>query len=330
MERYGPSLSRLALSDGDKAQLGAPLRHEADPAGKVLVAFQTHVFGRQVKRAFLAIHRALPPHFEAVVLVHLPPGEPEPPLLATVPHLVVRTPEIRNPEYAGKSGLNQPDWAIWNGGHTDLPMLYLARAKPGYAYYWGIEYDVRYTGSWRQFFDRYDDSDADFLGAGIRTVLDSPKWSWWHTLVVPEGIAPPAGSELLCSFMPVYRVSARLVQALDRAYCTGWSGHSEVTWPTLAHRLGMAIIDLGGQGAYVRPQDRGQVYVSNVDHWALSPGTYVYKPVKHVCWQRDMLWHPVKPIGPTLHEDYGRLCGKLRTARRKSARAFASLVSIGA
>ena len=296
---------------------GAAPRPEPDGAhGKVLVAFQTHVFGWQVKRVFEAISRALPRHFEAVVLVHLPPGAPEPPLLATVPHLVVRTPEIRVAEYARKSGLNQPGWAIWDGGHTDLPMMCLARAKPGYAYYWGIEYDVRYTGSWRNFFKRYDDSDADFVGASIRDFPSHPKWAWWDTLVVPDGVRPPAGSELLCSFMPVYRVSARLIHAVDQAYRAGWSGHSEVVWPTLARRLDMPIIDLGGQGAHVRPQDRGQVYKCNVHAWGLGPGTYVYKPLKHVCWQRDMLWHPVKPIGPTLQEDYARLRGKLRTVAK--------------
>ena len=84
----------------------------------------------------------------------------------------------------------------------------------------------------------------------------------------------------------------------------------------------MPIIDLGGQGPYVRPQDRGQVYVCNVHAWGLGPGTFVYKPVKHVCWQRDMLWHPVKPLGPPLQEDYARLRGKLRTVAKKGARAL--------
>lgn len=301
-------------------------RPEAAHAGKVLVVFQTHVFGWQVKRAFLAISRTLPSRFEATVLIHLPPGAPVPPLLATVPHLVVRTPDIRIAEYALKSGLSQPDWAIWAGGHTDLPLLRLAHLRPGYAHYWGIEYDVRYTGSWRRFFSRYDDNDADFIGANIRDAVSDPKWFWWHTLIVPQGVPPPAGPKLLCSFMPVYRVSARLVQALDQAYRTGWSGHCEITWPTLALHLGMRIADLGGQGAYVRPQDRGQVYTSNVKEYRFSPGTFVFKPLKHVCWQRNMLWHPVKPIGPTLQEDYERFRRKLKAVARKGARAFAGRV----
>lgn len=302
----------------------APLRPEPVLASKnVLVVFQTHVFGWQVRRAFLAISRSLPSHFEAIVLAHLPPGAPVPPLLETVPHMVVRTPEIRNPAYAGKSGLNQPNWAIWNGGHTDLPLLRLAEARPGYAHYWGIEYDVRYTGSWRTFFSRYDDSDADFLGANIRDAVHDPKWHWWDTLVVPDGVPPPTGPALLCSFMPVYRVSSRLVHALDRAYRTGWSGHSEVTWPTLARRFGMTVADLGGQGAHVRLQDRGHVYTNNTNDWLLSPGTYVFKPLKHVCWRRNMLWHPVKPLSATLQEDYGLLRKNLDRATRKIARVFA-------
>lgn len=307
--------------------IDASRRPEPDSASKVLVVVQTHVFGRQVKRAFMAISRSLPSGFEAIVLVHLSPNVPVPPLLETVPHLVVRTPDIRVAEYTVKSGLDRLGWAIWNGGHTDLPLLRLAHAKPGYAYYWGIEYDVRYTGSWRMFFQRYDDSDADFLGANIRDAVNDPKWHWWDTLVVPPGVPPPAGPALLCSFMPVYRVSSRLVQAVDHAYRTGWSGHSEVTWPTLARHFGMTIADLGGEGAYVRPQDRGHVYTNNTDNYLLSPGTYVFKPVKHVCWQRNMLWHPVKPVGPTLQEDYERFRNKLRGAVRRGATAFAGQAS---
>ncbi|MBC7800448.1 MAG: hypothetical protein H7Z10_07490 [Gemmatimonadaceae bacterium] len=297
----------------------------AGVVAKVLVAFQTHVFDWQMQRVFGALTRSLPPGFEAVVLVHLAPGAPVPTRLAGVPHLVARTPDIRVAAYGDKSGLGRPDWSFYEG-QTDLLLLHLTRAWPGYAHYWTVEYDVRFTGRWRDFFCRFSDSDADLLAANIWSAADHPAHHYLNTLRVPEGIAAPRPDDLMSCFLPVFRASARLVDAVDRAYRSGWSGHSEVTWPTIARHENLSIEDLGGTGPYVRAPNRGQVYSSNIGSWELSPGTFAFKPIKHVLLQRNMLWHPVKPIVPTLREDWGRV---RKRARRLSRQWWATLSGTG-
>lgn len=289
---------------------------------KVLISFQTHVYNWQLHWAFNALRKGLSDGFDAIVMLHLAPGAPVPARLSGVPHIVVRTPEIRPARYGSKSGLNDPKWSLWGGGHVDLLLLRLAELRPEYDYYWTCEYDVRFSGRWTKFFDRYSGSDADLIGANIRTAVDTPDWHYWSTLKVPDGVARPTGADLICAFIPVYRTSARLLRAVDQAYEAGWDGHAELTWTTIANHLGMSIEDLGGEGAFVRPANRGQVYTSNLASWELSPGTFAFKPLKHVTLQRDMLWHPVKPIGPTLREDWGRV---RKRAKRLSGRLRALL-----
>ena len=124
-----------------------------------VVVLQTHYLNRPLLRLFRRLVVGLP-GYTACVLMHRPPGTPEPPELAGVPHHFVTTSEIRDPAYLGKS--NGPGWGIWRGGHTDLIALHFFRTHPNYERYWFVEYDVRFSGAWRDFFGAFDDNDADF------------------------------------------------------------------------------------------------------------------------------------------------------------------------
>ncbi len=288
---------------------------------KTLVAFQTHLFGRQLRKAFLSLSQSLPASYEAIVLVHLPPGAPVPPLLESVPHHLVRTPDMRIEEYGAKSGRDMAEWSLWNGGHADLPFLHLARARPGYDRYWSVEYDVRFTGKWGAFFGHFEDNDADLLASNVRTAVEDPQWHFWHTLVRPETASALPDKDRICSFMPVFRASRRMVEAIDRAYRSGWTGHSEAIWPTVARHAGLRIEDVGGDGDFVSPVNRGRFYESSPMTWNMAPGTMVYRPIKHLCLRRNMLWHPIKPMRETLLEDVQRLQrGSRRLMRRAKLR----------
>lgn len=283
----------------------------------VAVLFQTHFFDRTVARAFRKLQDECPPHATAIVLIHVPPGEPKPPLLAGVPHHFVTTPEIRNPAYSGKSG-GGPEWRIYNGGHSDLPHLHFFLNREHFDHYWSIEYDVRFSGSWRTFFDAFEDNEADLLTTSLRTAATHPDWPVWTMLRQPPGSDTTlADDERICGFMPIWRASYRAMAEMDRAYREGWAGHSEVTWPTILHRSGMRIEDIGGNGAFVASVNRGRFYSNTLDTWDLSPGSFVYKPAKHgTWWGRDRLWHPVKPLRATVSEDLWRVRQKLVALKR--------------
>lgn len=256
------------------------------------VLFQTHFFDRWCARAFRRLVAGCPAGFEPLVLIHLPPGAPVPPLLEGVPHHVVRTDGLRTPLYPGKCG--GEGWDLWLGGHTDLIPLHWWRATGRHARVWAIEYDVRFSGDWGRFFAAYEDDPTDFLAPCIVPRMADPAWSNWPSFGGPEPLPEPAQMR---AFLPVFRASAALMDRMDAAYRAGWSGHCEATWPTLARAAGLSVADLGGDGPFTPERYRHRFYTSTPLAEFLGPGTFAFKPPLYRTGRRaDMLWHPVKPF----------------------------------
>jgi len=125
----------------------------------------------------------------------------------------------------------------------------------------------------------------------------------WPTLRVPPSVEL-SPTDLIASFMPIYRISRRAVQAIDRAYRSGWSGHCEVTWPTTINQAGFSIEDFGGDGEFVREQNRNRFYTNTLLDPNLAPGSLVFRPARAFRGlKKDKLWHPVKPLRYKLRED---------------------------
>jgi hypothetical protein len=113
-----------------------------------------------------------------------------------------------------------------------------------------------------------------------------------------------ADRERICCFMPIFRVSQAGMQAMDRAYRQGWSGHCEVTWPTLINHAGLRVEDIGDDGEFVAKGNRNRFYTNTLDDANLSPGSMVFRPTRS--WpgsKRDPLGHPIKPLMFKLRED---------------------------
>jgi hypothetical protein len=112
------------------------------------------------------------------------------------------------------------------------------------------------------------------------------------------------------SFLPINRVSRRLLDHLDEGYRRGWSGHHETIYPTVALHRGLTVEDFGGSGPYTKPENINRFYWNtSSNHVDLAPGTFVYRPImrtrpRKLFWplsalarrkyQPDKLWHPVK------------------------------------
>ncbi|MEM9684235.1 MAG: DUF3405 domain-containing protein, partial [Pseudomonadota bacterium] len=52
-------------------------------------------------------------------------------------------------------------------GDVELPVLHFFHRFPDYDFYWVIEYDVRFSGSWRAFFEAHASNPADLLGTTL-------------------------------------------------------------------------------------------------------------------------------------------------------------------
>jgi hypothetical protein len=266
-------------------------------APRTLLLFQSHELDAGLERAFRRLVRQAPAHFDCRVLMHLPPGAPVPKRLHRVPHHLVRTDEIRALPYPRKNAAQDwtgRPWELWGGGHCDLIPLHALRGME-FDHAWIIEYDVAFTGEWGRFFAAFADSPADLLATSVRLREHDPHWVCWPSL---QGGGVPAEAAA-SAFLPLFRVSRRLVREMDAAYEAGFGGHLEATWATLAHARGMVLEDFGGEGPFVRPGNERRFYTSawsSAVQFYLAPGTFFAKPAMYRTGsRRDTLWHPVKP-----------------------------------
>jgi hypothetical protein len=195
-------------------------------------------------------------------------------------------------------------------GNAELPVLLFHREHPGYDFYWVVEYDVRYSGSWGTFFAAFESSHADLLGTSLIRHSEFPGWSHWHSLRLTTKDA--ADAEPLRGFFPVYRVSRRALECLHDVYLGGCAGHMETLMPTVLHRAGLELEDIGGDGEFVKPENRNRFYTNDPRTNDLSPGTFVYRPV-HAAIGPDpgKLWHPVKPVRAPVVNFVNRVLRKL-------------------
>jgi len=160
-------------------------------------------------------------------------------------------------------------------GNGHLPTILFAEGHPRYQYFWVIEYDVRFSGDWATFFDRFVDVDADLLTTHLRSYADDPEWELWE-LSSPTASVPLADRH--ATFTPLFRISRRALRFILRAHREGWKGHYEVLLPTLLRRNGYEVRDLNEFGPWYRPEQfRWRPPMWTAGHTA------------------DELYHPIKP-----------------------------------
>lgn len=69
-------------------------------------------------------------------------------------------------------------------GNVILPILEFAEDND-YCFIWKVEYDVRFTGEWVEFFDFFKDNSSDLLGTTLFRYNFRPSWPWWNTARKP-------------------------------------------------------------------------------------------------------------------------------------------------
>ncbi|MCD7721789.1 MAG: hypothetical protein LUI09_06120, partial [Prevotellaceae bacterium] len=150
------------------------------------------------------------------------------------------------------------------------------------SFYWHIEDDAYYKGDWAELLEAFKNSREDLLATHI---CDDPeKMSWVKDTLRGYGLED---MPLRTAFMPLCRVSDRLVDELLKAYQKGAEGHFEALVPTLcAHKYGdTSIADLG---------DR---YYTKTDPLHANVGTFGWLPKfesEEGDFRQGRIYHPVK------------------------------------
>lgn len=204
--------------------------------------------------------------------------------------------------------------------NCDLMWMWFVRSRPDHDRYWFVEYDVAYSGDWADLFRHFADDRADLLTTTLKRYSPGAAWPHWRSLDAPVDLEP---RDRIRGFLPIARLSRTALQTLDEAYRRGWGGHAEVTVPTILHRRGLEIEDIGGRGPFVRAGNRDRFYTNRAHGQTLLPETFVYRPARgRPGLRRHMLWHPVKP-------DQGRFLPHARHLWRRARGLVGSALDRG-
>ena len=263
----------------------------------IVVAFVSHVWTPDIQLVFDRLVREAPADHDVRFVLSADANEPDPPIGADRVVRISRDDLFRLP-YPQKC--HPGPWVI--AGNLDLVFLEFRRRMPGFLQYWFVEYDVHFEGHWSRFFNHFRDSESAIIGAIQEYISKVPHKLdlGYPSLFVPDKMTWEEDRQVK-GFFPLCRLSPVLLDALDRDYRCGLGGHYEITMPTVAAQHGLKLEDFGGNGSFVRPDNRNRFYFANNASYSHSPGNFVFRPnIRRVLPRQNTLWHPVKPEGVPL------------------------------
>jgi hypothetical protein len=162
-------------------------------------------------------------------------------------------------------------------GSEHFIMEYFFHEHSEYDFYWGIEYDVIFTGNWNVLFKAFKDSAADLLSSHIERYREgeNSSWDWWNFISFADEDRIDK-SQYIKSFNPIYRISNRALTLLDSFLKKDKNGgFYELIMSTLLYHKGFKIVDFGGTGEFVQPGFKNKFYVQGK---GINFGTMRWRP----------------------------------------------------
>lgn len=219
---------------------------------KQVVLYLTNKSNEWTLSAFYALEQSLQGMADVYFAYHQQ-GDVLPVSLHSVDNLFVFTSDVLN-----ELGYTPIEKGKLVPGSNHFPLLKFYKENLGYDYYWLVEDDVRFSGEWKVFFDSFASSTSDFLSSVIETKAENSDWYWWNCL--KTGNETIAEDKLLRAFNPIYRLSCQALSCIDAHLRKGWMGHHEVLLPTLLYNKGFLLEDFGGEGSFVRLENKSKFY----------------------------------------------------------------------
>lgn len=211
---------------------------------RTLILFLTHTWSRSLGERFLRLRREASAFGDCRVLLHDDHGPirrawQELLHSAGVPDALERfEPQALEAEL----GYTMFRQGSLTPGSAHFPLLKLVQHL-AYSHYWLIEFDVECSRPWWEFFEAFEQSEADLIASHVYSRTQRPDWYWWKSMCGPAKEAVPVGSQWQ-AFLPVCRISRRALQMMDAAHRAGWRGHSEMLVPTVLKQRGLDVRDL--------------------------------------------------------------------------------------
>ena len=194
-----------------------------------------------------------------------------------------------------RMGYDTLDKRVYSNAHFVLLDFYLKNQQ--YDYYWFIEDDVVFNGSWAHLFSHFSEShiQPDLLACHIYSYQNTPGWCWWVSLYHPYQQVPM--NLRIRSFHPVFRISNAALRFLHAALTDRWRGHHEVLIASLLYLEGFHVADFGGNGPFVIPGHDDRFYINGHISDDCNDGTMRFRPLiqPSEITVDNKLYHPVKP-----------------------------------
>lgn len=178
-------------------------------------------------------------------------------------------------------------------GSCHFSVLQFFRDHAEYDYYWNIEYDVCFNGNWGQLFAAYEGIEDDFIASHIQHYDENPGWDHWDMMELNNMVIDRC--DYIKSFNPIYRISNRALQFLDAFLLQHHSGHNELLIPTILHKEGYSMSDLGGNGSFSNLERNFYTPCAPNDNW-YTGSSMRYRPLYGIedMTRSNMLYHPIK------------------------------------
>jgi hypothetical protein len=175
-------------------------------------------------------------------------------------------------------------------GNAHLRAIDFFHREPGYRYYWFIEFDVVYTGSWDALMASLATDDSDLIASRVTPIDASHAW-FWQSSFQPGTDTVPADQKIR-AFLPIFRISTAGLAAVDQCVSRGWTGHFEMLLPTAVAFNRLRVDDFGGSGSFTPSERRHRHYLDGEGLY--ETGTLRYHPPVHWPIIANMLYHPCK------------------------------------
>jgi hypothetical protein len=105
----------------------------------------------------------------------------------------------------------------------------------------------------------------------------------------------PSTMQKRVCFLPFFCITRAALTTIHNAYIRGWGGYHEMTWATILDYANIPIRDIGGNGPYVTPEDRGRRYIDNSRDNFEKRGSFGTLNIRMLPGRhKNILWHPVK------------------------------------
>ena len=248
---------------------------------KTVFIFVTHTFSAKIKRQISRISKHLEGEYPFIVFYDSTAQDvPDASDVSLIPFDYQEI-SAQFPHRLGKNVVPGNGYVV----HTEL-----LKQFPAAANFWIVEYDLRFSGNWREFLKSFDQNQADFLGCRIRYRFEHPDWVWWPSF---QNRLDPAinlnDKSLIDARFWISRYSRRALETIRRECAeNGWSGHCEVLVPSLLLRAGLQIEEIGGDGRFTPAPRRNRFYSSGFGSMRFRP------PLLFSGFRKNRLYHPVK------------------------------------